>query len=119
MQLQTLVASLEHPPISFFNFDEQSQHAEITTLAYDSRLVKPGGLFVAVPGTHTDGRHYLTDAAQHGAVVALGPHIGATDPPLPYIEVDDVRIALAYIYCTFYVIPAILVCSFGFSCSVL
>ena len=77
MQLDTLLTSLEHPPISLHNLDEQSQQIEITALAYDSRLVKPGGLFIAVPGTHTDGRRYLADAAQHGAVAAIGPHIDA------------------------------------------
>jgi UDP-N-acetylmuramoyl-L-alanyl-D-glutamate--2,6-diaminopimelate ligase len=102
MQLDTLLASLEHPPISMHHLDELSQHIEITALAYDSRLVKPGGLFIAVPGTHTDGRRYLADAAQHGALAALGPRIDVNDLPLPYIEVDDVRIALANLACAFY-----------------
>jgi UDP-N-acetylmuramoyl-L-alanyl-D-glutamate--2,6-diaminopimelate ligase len=95
------------------NLDEQSQHIEITALASDSRLVKPGGLFVAVPGTHTDGRRYLADAAQRGAVVALGPRTNATDLPLPYIEVDDVRIALANLACAFYDNPASQICTIG------
>src|SRR5260370_18555895 len=102
MRLNTLLTSLEHPPIALHNMYEQNQQTEITSLAYDSRLVKPGGLFIAVPGTHTDGRRYLADAAQHGAVAAIGPHIDANDLPLPYIEVDDVRIALANLACGFY-----------------
>ena len=113
MRLVTLLASLEHPPISLHNLYEQNQQAEIISLAYDSRLVKPGGLFVAVPGTHTDGRRYLADAAQRGAVVALGPHIDATDLPLPYIEVDDVHIALANLACAFYGYPATRLCTIG------
>ena len=103
MQLDTLLTSLEYPPLSFHNVDEQ---IDITALAYDSRLVKPGGLFIAIPGTHTDGRRYLADAAQHGAIAALGPRIDATDLPLPYIEVDDERIALANLACAFYGYPA-------------
>src|SRR2546421_1773200 len=103
MRLDTLLTSLEYPPLSFHNVDEQ---IDITALAYDSRLVKPGGLFVAIPGTHTDGRRYLADAAQHGAIAALGPRIDVTDLPLPYIEVDDVRIAVANLACAFYGNPA-------------
>ncbi len=103
MQLDTLLTSLEYPPLSFHNVNEQ---IEITMLAYDSRLVKPGGLFIAIPGTHTDGRRYLPDAAQRGAVAALGPRIDAADLPLPYIEVDDVHIALANLACAFYGNPA-------------
>src|SRR5437588_2894550 len=99
MQLHTLIESLEHNPLAIHNAGEQSEQIEITALSYDSRLVKPGGLFIAIPGTHTDGRGYLADAAQHGAIAALGPSIDATDPPLPYIEVDDVHIALANLAC--------------------
>lgn len=113
MRLQALLTSLEYPPVALHNFDEQVRHAEITTLAYDSRLVKPGGLFVAIPGTHTDGRRYLADAAQRGAVVGLGPYIDESNLPLPYIEVDDVRTALANLACTFYGNPANQLCTIG------
>src|SRR5436309_12842886 len=113
MKLYTLLTSLEYPPLSLYNLDQRSQHIEITALAYDSRLVKPGGLFIAVPGTHTDGRQYLIDAAQHGAVAALGPRIDASDLPLPYIEVDDVRIALANLACAFNGYPATQLCTIG------
>src|SRR5712691_2644383 len=110
MQLDTLLTSLEYPPLSFHNVGEQ---IAITALAYDSRLVKPGGLFFAVPGTHTDGRRYLADAVQRGAVVALGPRMDATDLPLPYIVVDDVHIALANLACAFYGNPANQLCTIG------
>src|SRR5690348_1670986 len=106
MRLETLLASLEHPPISLKNIDERTQDIEITSLAYDSRLVQSGGLFIAVPGTHTDGRSYVADAAKHGAIAALGPHIDTDEQSLPYVEVDDVRIALANLACAFYDNPA-------------
>jgi UDP-N-acetylmuramoyl-L-alanyl-D-glutamate--2,6-diaminopimelate ligase len=113
MQLHTLLASLEHPPIAFHNAGEQYEHIEITGLAYDSRQVTPGGLFIAVPGTHTDGRRFLADAVQRGAVAALGPRSDASDLPLPYIEVEDVRIALANLACAFYGYPAHQLCTIG------
>ena len=83
-------------------------------LAYDSRKVAPGGLFIAVPGTHTDGRRFLSEAARHGAVVALGePLEKALDTPIPYIEVPDVRTALANLACAFYGYPAQQLCTIG------
>src|SRR5215831_18642252 len=106
MQLQTLLESLEHPPISLHNLDEHYQRIDISSLAYDSRLVQPGGLFIAVPGTHTDGRRYLADAAQRGALAALGPYVNTAELSLPYIEVVDVNIALANLACAFYDYPA-------------
>src|SRR3954469_19068249 len=37
----------------------------------DSRLVGPGDLFVAIPGTAADGRRFLMDAAARGAVALV------------------------------------------------
>jgi UDP-N-acetylmuramoyl-L-alanyl-D-glutamate--2,6-diaminopimelate ligase len=41
-------------------------------LASDSREVKPGYLFAAIPGTRTDGKAYMADAVRRGAVAVLG-----------------------------------------------
>jgi len=113
MQLRTLLAALEEPPVASYNITELSELSLVTALAYDSRKVIPGGLFLAVPGSHTDGRRFLADAAQRGAVVALGPQIETSDAPLPYIEVGDVRRALANLACAFYGYPADQLCTIG------
>src|SRR5437588_11357270 len=132
MQLKTLLASLEQPPLRLLNALARGQGAkcaappachtmnepdamhctpiwddiEISALAYDSRQVQVGGLFVAVPGTHTDGRRFLADAAQRGALAAIGESLGQSELPLPYIEVRDGRVALANLACAFYNYPA-------------
>ncbi len=113
MQLRTLLAALEQPPLAFHNVSGRSENLEIAALAYDSRQVRPGGLFIAIPGTHTDGRRFLADAARRGAVAALGPQPETSDLPLPYIEVGDVRIALANLTCAFYGYPAHQLCTIG------
>lgn len=115
MQLQTLIRSLEQPPLHIYRDHDIVPDQEITLLAYDSRRVKPGGLFIAVPGTHTDGRQYLADAADRGAVLAVGekPADDAHDLPLPYIEVSNVREALADLACAFYHYPARQLCTIG------
>jgi UDP-N-acetylmuramoyl-L-alanyl-D-glutamate--2,6-diaminopimelate ligase len=46
-------------------------------IAYDSRRVRPGSLFVAVPGAHVDGHDFVADAAAAGAVAAI------VERPLP------------------------------------
>ncbi len=112
MKLDTLLSALEQPA-------KHRQHpdlltTEITSLAYDSRSVEAGGLFIAVPGVHTDGRRFLGDAAARGAIVALGePLQNPLDVPLPYIEVADVRSALADLACAFYNYPAQHLCTIG------
>jgi UDP-N-acetylmuramoyl-L-alanyl-D-glutamate--2,6-diaminopimelate ligase len=113
MQLHTLLESLERAPLAIYYAGEHSEHIEIAALAYDSRQVTPGGLFIAVPGTHTDGRRFLVDATQRGAIAALGPHIDTANLSLPYIEVDDVRVALANLACAFNGYPARQLCTIG------
>src|SRR6266567_2360546 len=96
MRLQDLLVALEQPPTQIYGADRFSPLSDISAIAYDSRKVTEGGLFVAVPGVHTDGRRFLRDAQERGAITALGaPLQDAHELPLPYIEVADVRTALA------------------------
>lgn len=114
MRLHTLLANLATWSLHSGNeahLDPAS--TEITSLAYDSRRVQAGGLFLAVPGEHTDGRRFIADAAQRGAVAALGPHYEGEPLPLPYIEVTDMRVALADLACAFYGQPAQQLCTIG------
>ena len=116
MQLRTLLASLEQPPLAFHTgVGTLDDSVEVTALAYDSRKIVSGGLFIAVPGAHTDGRLFLADAAQRGAIAALGESLPAEgfERSLPYIEVSDVRIALANLACAFYGYPAQHICTIG------
>lgn len=115
MRLDTLLAGLEQPPVMHAgNGSEGDAGAtEITSLAYDSRQVQPGSLFLAVPGEHTDGRRFVADAARRGALAVLGPRYEGEAFPLPYIEVADMRAALADLACAFYGYPARQLCTIG------
>ena len=67
----------------------------ITGLAADSREVKPGYLFAALPGVKTDGARFIADALQRGAAAVLvaqgatartdlrGDHRGQRSAPAP------------------------------------
>jgi UDP-N-acetylmuramoyl-L-alanyl-D-glutamate--2,6-diaminopimelate ligase len=67
---------------------------EVTHLAYDSRNVRDGTLFFAVPGVHVDGHEYATQAVAAGAlaVVAERELAGLT---VPQLIVERTRNALA------------------------
>ena len=108
--LQHLVAALEQPLISLPN--SLDTRVAVKGITYDSRKVESGWLFVAVPGVHTDGRRFVIDAAQRGAIVALGEPLSES-LPIPYIEVADVRSALANLACAFYAYPAQQLCTIG------
>ena len=52
---------------------------EISGLTSDSRRVEPGFLFAALPGSRADGRAYIAEAVERGAVAVLAPP-GNGDP---------------------------------------
>lgn len=59
---------------------------------FDSRKVRPGGLFVAFPGEKVDGHEYAAAAvAERGAAGVLGSR--AVDG-VPMVLVDDARVAM-------------------------
>ena len=47
------------------------QERPLTGLALDSRAVRPGDLFIAVPGIHADGRRFVPQAVERGAAAVL------------------------------------------------
>jgi UDP-N-acetylmuramoyl-L-alanyl-D-glutamate--2,6-diaminopimelate ligase len=67
---------------------------EVTGLAYDSRNVRAGTLFFAVPGVHVDGHDYAAAAVKDGAIGVVVQRelegLGA-----PQLVVDRTRRALA------------------------
>ena len=76
----------------------------IESVAYDSRKVTPGSLFVAVTGFASDGNRFIPMAMDKGAAVI----VTAKKPELdvPYVLVESDRMALALIGCNFYGHPA-------------
>lgn len=44
---------------------------EVRNIQYDSRLVQPGDMFVAIRGTASDGHHYIQNAVSNGAKVVV------------------------------------------------
>ncbi|HET6467584.1 MAG TPA: Mur ligase domain-containing protein, partial [Geminicoccaceae bacterium] len=59
---------------------------EIAGLTADSRAVRPGWLFAALPGTRTDGGRFVADALARGAAAVLGaPPLAELGLPVPVI----------------------------------
>jgi UDP-N-acetylmuramoyl-L-alanyl-D-glutamate--2,6-diaminopimelate ligase len=74
----------------------------ITGLTADSRAVKPGFLFVAVPGTKQDGAIYVPPAVAAGAVAVMADRALALPEGVALVQVPDVRRALALAAAGFY-----------------
>src|SRR5580692_4675481 len=77
----------------------------LTGVTHDSRRVRPGDLYAALPGTRQHGARFCREAARAGAVAVLTDAGGrdlATACGLPVFVVSDVRVRLgevaAWIY---------------------
>lgn len=72
-------------------------------LTADSRRVEPGFLFAALPGTKSDGREYIEDAARRGAIAILtDKSYQPEDCSLPCFRDDNPRLTLARLAARFY-----------------
>ena len=71
-----------------FESDEQ-----VVGLTCDSREVKPGFVFAALPGTVTDGRKFIESALEKGASAIVST--GDMDLPVPYLASAEPRVAYA------------------------
>lgn len=81
--------------ISSFGTPLGSGEVVLTSVAVDSRKVKPHGLFVALEGEQTDGHRYLADAALGGASAALVRRGKIQkESPLTLFEVEEPLLAL-------------------------
>ncbi|MCL2495981.1 MAG: Mur ligase domain-containing protein, partial [Clostridiales bacterium] len=71
MELQQIlsVASAYGAVITMEN--EALAQVELAGIAYDSRKVRPGYLFVAIPGSLTDGHRYIGEAVEAGAIAVV------------------------------------------------
>jgi UDP-N-acetylmuramoyl-L-alanyl-D-glutamate--2,6-diaminopimelate ligase len=71
---------------------------EFAGLASDSREVKPGYLFAALPGSKANGAAFVKDAVARGAIAVLGrPDVKpeADAQGVRFIAADNPRLALA------------------------
>ncbi len=64
--------------------------ADISGVQTDSRTVAVGDVFVAVPGSDTDGHRFLDDAVRRGATAVVVERPGVS-PTVPEVVVHDAR----------------------------
>ncbi|MGD0709452.1 MAG: Mur ligase domain-containing protein, partial [Anaerolineaceae bacterium] len=100
----TLFDLFEHFPMAF-QVNEALPHVPVHAIVFDSRQVQPGDVFVALKGVSVDGHRFIQDAAEKGAIAAVGMQT-LEKVSIPYICVEDTRPALAHLCAAFYGNPA-------------
>ncbi|HXW16069.1 MAG TPA: UDP-N-acetylmuramoyl-L-alanyl-D-glutamate--2,6-diaminopimelate ligase [Terriglobia bacterium] len=68
---------------------------EISSLAYNSRDVRPGTLFFAIQGEKADGHAYIAQALERGAVAVVSERPAPLELASHWIQVVAIRHALA------------------------
>jgi len=76
-------------------FNPRFAALELSGIASDSRKVKLGFLFVAVPGTKADGLAFLPQALAAGAAAVMAERKPDLPESVAFIQTDNVRRALA------------------------
>jgi len=78
----------------------------VSGIAYDSRTVKPGDIFVALKGQHADGTAFVRQAIERGALAIVSEEPAPPDVHVPWVSVGDARLALAVIAGAFHRHPS-------------
>lgn len=100
MKLKTLLAGIAHKNIC------GTEEIDIMSVAYDSRKVEQGSLFVCIKGFETDGHSYIQDAIEAGAAAIIVEHVPDIEGETVIVQVADAREALAYISAEWFQHPA-------------
>jgi hypothetical protein len=86
--------------------DARSLEVDCTGVAYDSRRVAPGMVFVAIPGLKADGLQFVSQAITSGAAAIVAEQPAPAPAPVPWVVVTSARLALALISAEFFEHPS-------------
>jgi len=84
----------------------RTEGLSIQGIAFNSRLVRPGFLFVAISGTKADGHDYIFDAMKRGAAAVVAEREEEVPLDAPFVIVEASRKALAEIARAYYGDPS-------------
>ncbi|MFC7748670.1 UDP-N-acetylmuramoyl-L-alanyl-D-glutamate--2,6-diaminopimelate ligase [Paenibacillus thermoaerophilus] len=83
---------------------EGSGDVSVGGIAIDNRQVRPGDLFICIPGAKFDGHDFAADAVKAGAVAVVAER--DVDVPVPKLFVRDARRALPALAAHLYGYPS-------------
>ena len=84
-----------------------NEDIEISGVNIDSRRIEAGHLFVAIPGTQTDGHKFIPKAIEQGAVAVLCEYFpNKREPGITYIAVESTEDCVGEVATQFYGEPS-------------
>jgi UDP-N-acetylmuramoyl-L-alanyl-D-glutamate--2,6-diaminopimelate ligase len=94
--LQQIFAELPEP-----FYQANAADVPVTGISIDSRVVKPGHLFVAMKGANVDSHQYIQSAIDNGAAAIAGDR-DVSGLSVPYVRLENPRRALTWIAASFH-----------------
>ena len=79
---------------------------DIRGIAYDSRQVQPGDVFIALTGLKAAGADFAADAIRRGAIAVVADRPAGVATSVPWVIVADARAAMASLAADFYGHPS-------------
>jgi len=107
MTLRSLLAGLKPRPTGQpIELPVSVGDTTVRSVTYDSRQAGPGAVFVALRGVKADGTSFARDAIKRGAVAVVSESERPEDVTVPWLRVNDARLALAALSAEFYGHPS-------------
>lgn len=86
--------------------DQAALARTVTDVAYDSRRVIPGSVFVALQGQRVNGAAFAQQAQTRGALAIVSESPPPSGITVPWLMTQDARLALAVLAASFYRYPS-------------
>jgi UDP-N-acetylmuramoyl-L-alanyl-D-glutamate--2,6-diaminopimelate ligase len=108
MTIAELIRTLESQALvtAVRGADDRGLARSVTAVAYDSRSVAGGALFVALKGLRADGTAFADQAIARGAAAIVSESEKTPTAHVPWIVVSDARLALALLASAFFGEPS-------------
>ncbi len=104
--MTTLGELLQHAGLAVPTSADRGAAVSVSGVAYDSRAVRGGEVFVAIKGVNHDGGVFADDARRRGALAVVSQDAPPADWSLPWLRVDDARATLASLAAAYYDDPS-------------
>lgn len=101
MKLKELLKNVQL--VNYSGYDD----LEVTGIAYSSRQVEPGNVFVAIKGQKADGHDFLPEALEKGAAAVVSERPRPAGVEISWAQVVEAREALALMAAVFYDNPSL------------
>lgn len=101
MKLQTILENVDYQLI------KGNIHKEINKIAYDSRKVEKGDIFICIRGSKVDGHLYAKEAVEKGALTIICEEdLNIDNSNITILKVENSRQALAIVASNYYDNPS-------------